>query len=75
MDITVKANGDGRTWQLIDLLGRSMGTIRRNGPEFVIVPEGRALETMKFLDRGPFLTLDNALAQIEMHTRGTCKLD
>jgi hypothetical protein len=27
------------------------------------------------MNRGPFLSLDAALAEIEKHTRGTCRLD
>jgi hypothetical protein len=75
MDISVKAAGADGPWQLTDLLGRSMGTISRWEAEYTIVPEGHALETMNAMNRGPFLSLDAALAEIEKHTRGTCRLD
>jgi hypothetical protein len=75
MDVTVKAAEDGATWQLTDLLGRSMGTISRRQDEFAIVPSGHALETMKAMKQGPFSSLDAALAEIEKHTRGTCRLE
>jgi hypothetical protein len=52
-----------------------MGSVVRSGNEFTIVPEGRALETMETIKRGRFSSLDDALAEIEKHTRGTCRLD
>ena len=75
MDITVKAAGARDTWRLTNLLGRSMGTISRSKDEFTIIPGGHALETMKTMNRGPFPSLDAALAEIEKHARGTCRLD
>jgi hypothetical protein len=74
VDITVTP-GEGGVWHLTDLLGRSMGHIRRTPPgSFVIGPAGQALETMFGMDIGPFQTLDQALAEIERHTRGVCRL-
>jgi hypothetical protein len=62
------------TWNLADLLGRSMGRIAKTSREqFVIHPEGNALETMSGLNRGPHASLDAALAEIEKHTRGACR--
>jgi hypothetical protein len=75
MDITVKAAGDGTKWELIDLLGRSMGTITKSGSEFTIVLSDHAIKTTKLLARGTYTSLDMALAEIEKHTRGTCRLD
>ncbi|WP_343234378.1 hypothetical protein [Microvirga terrestris] len=65
---------DGRTWNLTDLLGRSMGRITEaSASQFTIHPEGHASETMTGIDRGPFASLDAALAAIEKHTRGVCR--
>jgi hypothetical protein len=75
MDISVKAAGADGPWQLTDLLGRSTGAISRLDGEFTIVPHGHALETMKDMNRGPFRSLDAALAEIEKRTLGTCRLD
>jgi hypothetical protein len=41
--------------------------------EFRIEPAGQALQTMGSMKRGPFKTLDDALAEIERSTRGTCR--
>ncbi|HWG05857.1 MAG TPA: hypothetical protein VG271_12660 [Beijerinckiaceae bacterium] len=73
LDITVSPKSDGTTWTLTDLLGRSMGVVYQSGNTFIIGPEGHALETMDTMSRGPFHSLDAALAEIEKHTRGTCR--
>jgi hypothetical protein len=52
-----------------------MGAVVRSGNEFTIVPDGHALETMETIKRGRFSSLDDALAEIEKHTRGTCRLN
>lgn len=72
MDITVASAGD-RTWELTDLLGRSMGRIVEENTWFMIEPAGGALETMADMDPGPYSSLDAALADIEKHTRGVCR--
>ena len=47
MDVKVIAAKGNTVWQLTDLLGRSMGTIRENAShQFTIYPEGHAFETM-----------------------------
>ncbi len=75
MDVTVTKVEGQQEWTLTDLLGRSMGRIVRDGPEdFSIVPEGKALETMREMKQGPYPSLNAALAQIETHTRGVCRL-
>jgi hypothetical protein len=74
MDITVKAEAGGASWTLVDLLGRSMGQIVLSGSTLSIEPAGHALETMQSMKRGPFATLNDALLEIETHTRGTCQL-
>ena len=62
------------SWELVDLLGRSMGRIgQTTTKQFVIYPGGHAKETMLKLDRGPHASLDAALAEIEKHTRGVCR--
>jgi hypothetical protein len=74
MDITVKPENNGATWQLIDLLGRSMGIISHSQEGFTVLPGGHALQTMRGMNIGPFRSLDEALAEIEKHTRGTCRM-
>jgi hypothetical protein len=73
MDILVKATENAQNWSLIDLLGRSMGAVTEQDGRFAIVPHGHALETMQGMHLGPFASLDAALAEIEKHTRGTCR--
>lgn len=74
MDVIVTRAEQGMTWHLADLLGRSMGSIVESGPhEFMIRPEGHAVETMRDMQTGPHVSLDAALAEIERHTRGVCR--
>ncbi len=74
MDVTVKQAESGTAWRLSDLLDRSMGTIDEDSAgRFTIRPEGHALETMAGLNPGPHASLDDALAEIERHTRGVCR--
>jgi predicted proteasome-type protease len=75
LDVTVKRASDNE-WNMIDLLGRSMGQIREDPPQhFTIYPDGQALETMADLKAGPYASLDAALTVIETHTRGVCRLE
>ena len=74
MDLIVTPAGDGKVWHLMDLLGRSMGSIAKvSATQFTIHPGGHALETMVGIEHGPFASLDDALAAIEKHTRGVCR--
>ncbi|TCR63465.1 hypothetical protein [Bosea sp. BK604] len=74
MDITVTQKADEVTWQLTDLLGRPMGEVAEVAPgAFRIVAVGHALETMKVMKHGPFLSLGTALAEIERFTRSACQ--
>jgi hypothetical protein len=74
MDVIVTPAEQGTVWRLTDLLGRSMGSITGNpSDQFTICPEGHALETMAGMNRGPYASLDAALAEIERHTRGVCR--
>jgi len=41
--------------------------------EFMVHPAGQAIKTMQAMRRGPFGSLDAALAEIERFTRGTCR--
>jgi hypothetical protein len=76
MDITVRRTGGEGTWNLEDLLGRPMGSITEYPPKnFRIHPGGNAAETMQGLSPGPYASLDAALAAIEAHTRGVCRMD
>jgi hypothetical protein len=74
MDVKVDRAEGGEGWSLTDLLGRSMGVVVEDPPlRFTIRPEGHALETMAGINPGPHATLDDALAEIERHTRGVCR--
>ena len=70
----VKPAADPNEWLLTDLLGRSMGVVRRSdGGTFLVEPGGNAKLTMTGMRCGPFHSLDDALAAIETHTRGVCR--
>lgn len=74
MDVIVTPATDCALWDLTDLLGRSMGQVAEVAAgQFRINPDGRAVETMAGIDQGPYLSLDDALAAIETHTRGVCR--
>jgi len=74
LDVIVTPSDDRKAWNLVDLLGRSMGSIEETrAAEFIITPEGHALETMAGIEQGPHASLDAALAEIEKHTRGVCR--
>ena len=74
MDLIVTPSDDNRTWMLTDLLGRSMGVVVASSPDdFMIRPDGPALNTMAKIVCGPYPSLDAALAEIEKHTRGVCR--
>lgn len=74
MDLIVDAGPREGTWTLVDLLGRTMGVIVEEAPQTVFVrPAGKAIATMKSMRAGPFNALDQALAAIEIHTRGVCR--
>ncbi|MDR6874508.1 hypothetical protein J2Y55_005545 [Bosea sp. BE125] len=74
MDIDVTPKSDEAAWLLTDLLGRPMGHVAEEpAGEFRIHPAGQALLTMEAMKCGPFRTLDDALAEIELFTRGTCR--
>jgi hypothetical protein len=74
MDIIVKSTTHGN-WNLVDLLGRHIGTVEEVSPvEYRITPGERVSETMRAMKHGPFLTLDDALSEIEAFTRSTCRL-
>jgi hypothetical protein len=60
--IVIPADG-GTIWHLTDLLGRSMGNITEDAShQFTIYPEGQAFKTMADIHRGPYDSLDAALA-------------
>jgi hypothetical protein len=74
VDVIVIPEDGGTVWHLTDLLGRSMGNIREDASrQFTIYPEGHAFEAMADIQRGPYDSLDAALAEIERHTRGVCR--
>lgn len=75
LDIIVTPSDNGKAWDLTDLLGRSMGRIAEaSDQQLAIYPAGQALTTMAGMSHGPYLSLDAALAAIEKHTRGVCRL-
>ena len=73
MDLIVTPLQEEPGWELVDLLGRSMGRISSEDAGFTIHPEGQARETMAGMKAGPFASLDTALSEIEKHTRGSCR--
>lgn len=74
MDIDVTRKADQAAWLLTDLLGREMGeVVEEPDGGFRIQPAGQALKTMEAMKRGPFATLDDALAEIERFTRSVCR--
>jgi hypothetical protein len=74
LDVIVTPTKDRKAWNLADLLGRSMGRVEETpAADFLIQPDGQALETMAGIERGPYPSLDAALAEIEKHTRGVCR--
>ncbi|AOO80558.1 hypothetical protein [Bosea vaviloviae] len=74
MDIDVTPKSDEAAWLLTDLLGRPVGHVEEEPTgEFRFHPAGRSLVTMKAMKCGPFKTLDDALAEIELFTRGSCR--
>ena len=74
MDVIVTPIGNSKAWNLTDLLGRPMGRIAETSAlQFTIHPDGHALETMAGIEPGSFPSLDDALAEIEKHTRGACR--
>ena len=73
MDVTVTPAGSAK-WEMTDLLGRSMGNIMFTDGAVTIHPDGQATKTMGTMKRGPFASLDQALEEIEIHTRGVCRL-
>ncbi len=76
MDITITKRRDAAGyWGLTDLLGRSMGSIvEKPVGRFTIAPAGNAIRTMGEIGKEPCTSLDDALAKIETHTRGVCRL-
>jgi len=74
MDVIVTSTDREASWELTDLLGRSMGSISRAPDDvFTIHPHGQAVATMTGMKLGPHSSLDAALAEIERHTRGVCR--
>lgn len=72
MDIMV--TWEDARWILTDLLGRAMGSIVQ-GPDakYSIHAEGHAKDTFHGLKAEGYYSLDEALADIERHTRGVCR--
>jgi hypothetical protein len=74
MDIIVKQS-NSTTWVMIDLLGRPMGeVVEQPKGEFTIAPCGSAIGTTSGLKLSSFSSLDAALAEVERHTRGRCRM-
>jgi hypothetical protein len=75
LDVIATLTDDGTAWNLTDRLGRSMGCIAETSDrQLTIHPAGNALETMAGMRHGPYGSLDAAVAAIEKHTRGVCRL-
>jgi hypothetical protein len=74
LDVIVTPIGDGKAWNLTDLLGRPLGRITEvSAEQSTIHPGGHALEAMAGIEHGPFASLDAALAVIDKHTWGVCR--
>jgi len=74
LDIDVTSKPDEAAWLLTDLLGREMGrVVEETSGVFRIHPAGHAMQTMATMKLEPYRTLDEALAEIERFTRGTCR--
>jgi len=74
LDIDVTSKPGEAAWLLTDLLGREMGRVVEESPgAFRIQPAGHAVQTMASMKLEPYRTLDEALAEIERFTRGTCR--
>lgn len=73
MDIVVTPSPDGTVYRLTDRLGRLVGEIVKD-PRlgFRIRPESGGV--LDGLGRRMVSTLDDAMAVIAMHTKGTCQL-
>ncbi len=76
VDVIVVRSASGTVWTLTDLLGRPMGQVETGETGlFTVAPAGGAIDTMADMNKGPFASLDLALAEIEKHTRGSCRRD
>ena len=74
MDVIVTVVPDGKSWMLTDLLGRDMGCITHTASRvFTIHPSGHAVETMAAIISTGYASVDEALAAIELQTRGVCR--
>jgi hypothetical protein len=74
LDIDVTSEPGESAWLLTDLLGREMGrVVEEPAGAFRIHPAGHAVQTMATMKLEPYRTLDEALAEIERFTRGTCR--
>ena len=75
MDITVTLGSDARSWELVDLLGRPMGTIvEMASGKFQIKPEAEGLHRLSGIKRLDHPDLETALNEIEKTIRGSCRL-
>jgi hypothetical protein len=73
LDVIVNQMPDN-SWGLTDLLGRDMGRVTEiSAGVFMIQPAGNAIETLAAITSPAYASLDEALAAIEVHTRGVCR--
>ena len=70
MDIEARPIG-GDAWQLVDLLGRSVGKMIRDARGVIIQP---TTDLLSSADQGPHASLDLALVEIGKRARGVCRL-
>ena len=67
MDIIVTPTAPG-CWDLIDLLGRRVGMVKEAAPdEYRITPGERVSASMRAMKHGPFVTLDKAFRDRDIH--------
>ena len=70
MDVELRP-AEGGQWDVVDLLGRTVGTVESQGMSFTVKPVGAALVGMT---PGPFTSLDAVCAAVGAKVRGRCRL-
>ena len=68
-----RAEDDGQTWTLTDLLGRPVGRIQGAGQRFVVQSDERVRPMMAGVRWGPYASLDEALTEIENRSPFICR--
>jgi hypothetical protein len=70
LDFTIDPGEKSEVWNLADLFGRPIATIKKAADKhFVIAPAQRA-RFLSNINPGPYTTLDEALSAVEKRMRG-----